>query len=159
MLARELIGKRGEAIVMSALMDFCGNREPYFDPHFLGEKCPTFDYLVELINAGVGVPYFFVQVKTTRKGSTKKKRHLSAKVTREDVEKMVQCPLPTYVVAVDEPAQTAYIVSVHGKLEGAISSIPTAYPLNADNLRKLWQEVRDYWQRLDSSAKSSIFAF
>jgi hypothetical protein len=46
MSARDLIGKRGEAIVTARLMDFCGNPEPYFDVHPLGEKCPTFDYLV-----------------------------------------------------------------------------------------------------------------
>ena len=48
MATRDLIGKRGEAIVTARLMDFCGNPDPYFDVHPLGEKCPTFDYLVEL---------------------------------------------------------------------------------------------------------------
>ena len=48
MIARDLIGKRGEAIVSERLLDFCGNPLPYFDPHPLGEKCPTFDYLVEV---------------------------------------------------------------------------------------------------------------
>ena len=46
MATRDLIGKRGEAIVTARLMDFCGNLNPYFDVHPLGEKCPTFDYLV-----------------------------------------------------------------------------------------------------------------
>ncbi|GEM_PF-641860 len=50
MAARDLIGKRGEAMVTARLTDFCGNPYPYFDVHPLGEKCPTFDYLVELID-------------------------------------------------------------------------------------------------------------
>ena len=48
-VGRDYIGKRGEAIATAALLDFCGNPEPYFDPHFLGEKCPTYDFLVELL--------------------------------------------------------------------------------------------------------------
>ncbi len=51
-------------------MDFCGNPDPYFDVHPLGEKCPTFDYLVELVNVSNSVPYFLPQVKSTQKGFT-----------------------------------------------------------------------------------------
>ena len=72
MAAHDLIGKRGESIVIARLMDPCGNPEPYFDPHPLGEKCPTYDFLVELVNAGDSVPYFFVQVKATRGVSRKR---------------------------------------------------------------------------------------
>ena len=61
-VAREYIGKRGEAIATAALLDFCGNQEPYFDPHFLGEKCPTYDFLVELLGAGASPPYFLAQL-------------------------------------------------------------------------------------------------
>jgi hypothetical protein len=61
-------------------MDFCGNPDPYFDVHPLGEKCPTFDYLVELVNAGDSVPYFLAQVKSTRQGFTKKGRRLLVQV-------------------------------------------------------------------------------
>jgi hypothetical protein len=60
MTARDMIGKRGEAIVSAALTDFCGRALPYFDPHPLGEKCPTFDYLVELLGTGNAPAYFFV---------------------------------------------------------------------------------------------------
>ena len=44
---------------------------PYFWPHYLGEKCETFDFLVELVDAGEKTPFFFVQVKSTRKSLTK----------------------------------------------------------------------------------------
>lgn len=157
MAARDLIGKRGESIVVARLMDFCGNPEAYFDPHPLGEKCRTFDYLVELVNAGESVPYFFVQVKATRKGRTRNQRRLVVQVGAEDVRRMVRCPVPTYLVGVDEPAEKAYLLSVHGAMAGAIASVPTKYPLNCKNLKRLWDEVKDYWQTLDSSARSSVF--
>src|SRR5437660_8267427 len=76
MATRDLIGKRGESIAEKSLMNFCGNTDPYFDVHPLGEKCPTFDYLVELVNAGESVPYFLAQVKSTQQGFTKNSHRL-----------------------------------------------------------------------------------
>lgn len=159
MAARDLIGKRGESIVMTRLLDFCGNPVPYFDPHPLGEKCPTYDYLVELVNATESAPYFFVQVKATKKPLTAKRRRLAVQVSVEDVQRMVECPVPTYLVGVDEPAGEAYIVSVHGSLSGAIGSMPAKFPLNPANLKQLWDEVKQYWERLDPKVRSSAFTF
>src|SRR5260370_21130093 len=103
MARRDLIGKRGEAIATARLMNFCGNPEPYFDVHPLGEKCPTFDFLVELVNAGDSVPYFLAQVKSTQKGFTKTSHRLLVPVEAEDVRRMVQCPIPTYLSGIDAP--------------------------------------------------------
>jgi hypothetical protein len=159
MATRDLIGKRGEAIVTTRLMDFCGNPDPFFDVHPLGEKCPTFDYLVELVNSGESVPYFLMQVKSTQQGFTRRERRLIIQVAEDDVGRMVRCPFPTYVVGVDEPNDRAYIVSVHGNMGGAISSIPAKYPLTPRNLQKLWIEVKAHWSKLDASAKQSVFHF
>lgn len=159
MAARDLVGKRGEAIVTARLMDFCGNLDPYFDVHPLGEKCPTFDYLVELVNAGDSVPYFLAQVKATRRGFTEKRRRLSVRVDREDVRRMVQCPIPTYLIGVNEPRDRAYVVSVHGSMSGPITSMPASYPLTPRNLRRLWEEVTAHWKHLDAAAKTSAFLY
>lgn len=70
---------------------------------------------------------------------------------------MVRSPVPTYLIGVDEPAAEAYIVSMHGNLNGAISSIPTTYPLNASTLADLWTEVRLNWKTLDHKLKGSKF--
>lgn len=157
MATGDRIGKRGEAIVIARLMDFCGNPDPYFDVHPLGEKCPTFDYLVELLNVGNSVPYFLAQVKSTRKGFTKTERRLLVQVDAEDVRRMVRCPFPTYLLGVDEPNEKAYGVSMHGDLNGSIASVPSRYPLNPRNLRRLWEEVADYWKKLDPTARMSEF--
>jgi hypothetical protein len=158
-MGRDHIGKRGEWVAATRLMDPCGNPDPYFDPHYLGEKCSTFDYLVELVNAGDSPPYFLAQVKVTRKGRTKGTRRLIAGVTSEDVRRMARCPLPTYLLGVDEPREKVFIVSVHGGMTGAIASMPTTYPLTPKNLRRLWEEVVDYWGKLEAGAKTSVFTF
>ena len=63
------------------------------------------------------------------------------------------CPIPTYLIGVDEKAEVAYIVSIHGKLTGGISSIPTAYPARSRQLRILRDEVRAYWRTLAARQK------
>ena len=68
----DFIGGRGEAIAFARLARVCRTDAdlPYFWPHYLGEKCPTFDFLVELLDAGEKTPFFLVQVKVTRKEYT-----------------------------------------------------------------------------------------
>src|SRR5262249_6400965 len=134
MEARDLIGKRGEAIVCAALTAFCGRPLPYFDPHPLGEKCPTFDYLIELLGTGGKPAHFFVQVKATQQGYTSRTADLKIAVGVDDVRKMTNCPVPTYLIGVDEPAGLAFILSVHKRRRTGISSITTKYPLNPPNL-------------------------
>jgi hypothetical protein len=69
--ARDLIGKRGEFIACSRLLDFCGNKSAYFNPYPLGDKCPLYDLLVELEGIRDRTMYFMAQVKTTTKVSKK----------------------------------------------------------------------------------------
>ncbi|HLN32220.1 MAG TPA: hypothetical protein VK395_31115 [Gemmataceae bacterium] len=155
--AKDYIGKRGEFVIGEKLIDFCGRPLPFFDPHPLGEKCGIFDFLVELVTNDKTPPYFLVSAKATKKGMTKKSLELKVGVKARNVQAMVRCPVPAYLIGVDEPAAEAYIVSMHGNLKGAISSIPTTYPLDAATLTDLWTEVRSYWKTLDHKLKNSKF--
>jgi hypothetical protein len=159
MTARDLTGKRGEFIAAERLLDFCGNPLPYFDPHLLGEKFPTYDLLVELTGGSGSRPYFLAQVKATRSGGREGMTDLKVQVKAKDVRAMLICPIPTYLIGVDEKAEIAYIVSIHGRITGGISSIPTAYPLDRNNLRTLRDEVRAYWRTLAISSKAKTSAF
>src|SRR5947209_4472161 len=99
MAAHDDIGSRGEAIFSVRITDFCGGSRPYFRPYFLGEKARTFDYLVQLVGAGRKTPFFFVQVKTTRLGYTKKHpRRLRVSMPGIDVKRFSSLPAPTYLV-------------------------------------------------------------
>jgi hypothetical protein len=155
--AKDYIGKRGELVIGEKLLDFCGRPLPFFDPHPLGEKCRLFDFLVELVTNDRSPPYFLVSAKATRKGRSRRSLALKVGVKARDVQAMVQCPVPAYLIGVDEPAAEAYIVSMHGRLTGNISSIPTTYPLNAATLADLWTEVSSYWKSLDYRSRSSRF--
>jgi hypothetical protein len=159
MHARDLTGKRGEFIASERLLDFCGRSLPYFDPYLLGEKFPTYDLLVELTGKHASKPYFLAQVKSIRSGGKKGMTDLKVQLNSQDVRFMIRCPIPTYLIGVDEKAEVAYIVSIHGALEGGIASIPTTFPLDAGNLETLYDEVLGYWRKLARSSreKTSVF--
>src|SRR5438046_2376896 len=122
---RDFIGNRGQSIAHARLTEMCRpNGLPYFDAHFLGDKCPTFDFLVELVGSGQTPPYFFVQVRATREGYTAANpRRLRVKVAGRDVRKLVLFPAPTYVVGVDEPGELAYVIALYGTMKKGIASL------------------------------------
>ena len=157
----DVIGGRGEAIAFAWLTKVCRDDDlPYFWPHFLGEKCQTFDFLVELVDAGDKTPFFFVQVKTTRKEYTKTQvpPRLVVGVSEKDIRRMVNFPAPTYVVGIHEDEERAFVVSVHGDMADPIPSITTGYELTCETLKKLWEEVRDFWQARDMARTASLFS-
>ena len=155
----DYIGGRSEAIASMRLSATCrpNSKLPYFWPHFLGEKAQTFDFLVELVDAGDKTPFFFVQVKGTRQGYTKRENRLDVVVSANDILHMVSFPAPTYVVGVHEREERAFVISVHGTMDEAISSITTGHELTPDTLQRLWDEVRGFWHGRDMSRQTSHF--
>ncbi|HEY7426218.1 MAG TPA: hypothetical protein VH682_18450 [Gemmataceae bacterium] len=154
---KDHLGSRGEKIAFVRLTEVCqANDLPYFVPHFLGDKCPLFDALVELVGAGNKTPYFFAQVKSTREGYNTKGR-LKVQVKKSDVIGIVLYPAPTYLIGIDERQEKAYIVAVHGSMNQKISSLNTAYELNPTTLKLLWDEVQNYWKDKDMAQKKSRF--
>lgn len=156
--ARDDIGSHGEYIFAARIMNFCGRELPYFRPRFLGEKAQTIDYLVELINAGDRPLFFFVQVKTTRQGYTKRERRLKISMSRDDVQRFASIPAPTYLVGIDEPGEVGYILAILHGMSEAIPSLPTNFPLDCTNLPKLYEEVEQFWAGHDMRRHRSTFS-
>lgn len=127
MPAKDDIGIRGEALFVAHIMQFCGRNRPFFTPHFLGDKFPTIDYIVELNDTDRPM-HFFAQVKSTRRGYTDDAaRRLKVGVAKSDTSRLISYPAPAYVIGIDEPGERAFIASVDK--HKTISSITTAYPL------------------------------
>jgi Domain of unknown function (DUF4365) len=163
---KDFLGQRGEDIFRTQIAEFRGNGWPYFNPIFLGEKNEAFDFLVETVrfeshdpNSSVQ-PYFFVQVKTTTLGYTHHKEcpRLKVRLSEEHIEKIKQFPAPTYLAGVDEPRKQSFIVAIDSRINGAISSISTISPLaNELVLKRLWDEVGNYWMRNNIRMTDSSF--
>src|ERR1700678_2885828 len=100
----DAIGKRGEAIFITRIMSFCGNKAPYFNPIFLGEKADSLDFMVEVLGIPSSIPLFFIQVKSTRLGYTGRRMEarLRVKVTSDHIRGMLRYPVPCYMVGIDE---------------------------------------------------------
>jgi Domain of unknown function (DUF4365) len=157
----DYVGGRGEAIAFARLTKAyrIDSDLPFFWPHSLGEKCETFDFLVELVDAGEKTPFFFVQVKTTRKDFTGNQRppRLRVEVSEKDIRRIIAYPAPTYVVGVHEDEERTFIIAVHGTMSEAIPSITTAHELTGDILRRLWDEVREFWRGHEMAQHASAF--
>ena len=79
-------------------------------------------------------------------------------VSRRDIRRMIDYPVPTYIVGVHERLERAFVVSVHGEMEGPISSITTGHELDCDTLKRLWDEVRAFWETRDMARTDSHFS-
>ena len=114
---------------------------------------------MELIDASETTPFFFLQVKTTRKDypKTQSPPRLRVEVSEKDIRRMAAYPAPTYVIGVHEDEERAFIVSVHGEMSQAIPSITTAHELTSSTLRQLWNEVREFWRSREMTQPASSF--
>jgi hypothetical protein len=155
---RDHTGKRGESIAIVRLTEVCQENDlPYFLVHFLGDKSPLFDAMVELVAAGNRTPFFLAQVKSTRKGYNEFGR-LQVTVSKSDVVAMVLYPAPTYIVGIDERTERAFIIGVHDGMDRSISTMNTEHELNCSTLKLLWDEVVGYWKDVKVQQKKSRFA-
>lgn len=155
---RDAIGARGEAIVENLLTRRYRRSAPLFRPQFLGEKYPTIDFFVELVDAGgTQTPFFLAQAKTTSTGYNAQRR-LRVQVPRNKMSGLVKYPAPTYVVGVDEVDERAFIMAA--VLGGAayFSSFPVTYPLGEERiLMILFEEVQTFWQSSATAFTGSRF--
>jgi hypothetical protein len=99
---RDYIGKRGEAIFRVLITEWCDGK-PWFDDNFLGEKQPTKDFIVNLIEPKSGDAVFYAQVKATNgkyvgKGRA---RRLKVSLSKEDTAKLKKAPGPAFLVGID----------------------------------------------------------
>ncbi len=159
MATHDDIGSRGEYLFCAQITNFCGRVLPYFRPRFLGEKARSLDFMVELIDVPDRSAFFFVQVKATRQGYSKKSRRLKVGIAGTDVRRCRLVPAPTYLIGIDEPGEVGYIVPILEGMGDDIASIPTTYPLDPTNLSRLYHEVEHFWSGRDMARRSSVFSF
>jgi hypothetical protein len=151
------IGKIGESWCFIALSDLCGRAEPYFRPRGLDGEYPTFDFIVDLVDCP-GC-FFFVQVKATRDGfTTGPPPRLNVRVSQQDIDRIVACPAPTYVVGIDAAGGgTAFLLSVN-EARDHFASLTTQFRIDCSVLEALRDEVRDYWMTRDTVLRGSQFS-
>jgi hypothetical protein len=154
-VAREDIGERGQWLFSLLMTDLCGRDDPFFRPRFLGDKYPTFDYIVEVVDRPEY--FFFVKVKGTTLGYTAEEHRLRVQVTQDDIQRMVACPAPTYVVGIDVNANdVGFLLSVN-EPRGNVASLTTQFRIDCRVLAQLKDEVIDFWSSRDMTLTGSRF--
>lgn len=154
-MSKDDIGDRGQWMFSLLMTEPCGRDEPYFRPRFLGDKYPTFDFILELVDRPEY--YFFVQVKTTTQGYTRAPRvRLKVHVSQQDVDRMVACPAPSYVVGIDMNSGAGYIVSINEPRDH-MPTLPTTFKIDCAALATLANEVHQYWASRDMVLAGSHF--
>lgn len=113
----------------------------------LADKYPTFDFLVDILGPdhdSRGV--FFVQVKGTTR-ATQASPRIPIAVGADRFNRMVEAPVPTYLVGVDVNRRATYIVAAHRRRTAKVSSITREFPLGSDAVKlALHDEVAEYWK-------------
>ena len=101
-MTKDQIGKRGESLFTAMITRPCHNRMWFIDT-FMGEKYPTIDFYVNLIDSTVERAFLYVQVRATNNGYSGNgaTRKLNVKVTKRDIQRLKRIPGPTYVVGID----------------------------------------------------------
>jgi len=153
----DAIGRRGEAIFVVLVTKLHPGRGPMFRPQFLGDKWPVADFLVELEGARQQIPYFFVQVRSTRGGYTRGDRRLKVRASAKEVAALASYPAPTYLVGIDELQEVGYIVATTPDQVKPVTSLSIRFPITPDNRKRLWDEVNAFWSKRRLPAFRSAF--
>ncbi|MGK7897816.1 MAG: hypothetical protein AB4372_30425 [Xenococcus sp. (in: cyanobacteria)] len=155
---RDVIGFRGEKILELCLTDYQAFPQPLFNPGFLGDKWPAIDFYVELTSIPGKRLYFFGQAKATTSELTKNSTILNISTTKKNIEQLLEIPGSTYIFGIHEPTKRVFAQSVHtGIPVKAITRISVSNELTSVNLRRLHDEVRDFWTSNFYKPTTSVF--
>lgn len=159
-LLQDVTGSRGEHIVELCLTDYSRFSAPLFRTAFLGDKWPALDFYVELRTAGGAGMFFFGQAKATAKSIKPGARVLSISADKDDVDRLLLVPAPTYILGVHEPSKRVFARAVHqGTPSKAITSIPLTHELTSTSLQILHDEVVAHWTSISPfKPNNSAFA-
>jgi len=155
---REIRGRRGENIVENCLTGYSTFSKSLFWPTHLGDKWPSIDFYVELLDVSHRKPFFFVQAKATASPFTVRSQSVKISTKKREIDELLRIPGPTYVFAVHEPSERVFVRSVHtGTPPKAITRIPLTNELTSANLKLLYDEVERFWRTGPHKPGSSIF--
>ena len=149
-----VIGKRGESIFSTIISRYVDPAGFLLDPTFLGEKFPTVDFYVHLLNYSHKKAFFFASVKTTTIGYTVDNTKLKITINKAELSELLKYPVPVYLFGIDEQEEKGYFVCAnHLDANNNLNGIPTRFPVNAVNVHLLWQEVANYWNNHEEITK------
>src|SRR3954462_1465188 len=124
-----IIGKRGESIFSTLISRYVDPVGFLLDPTFLGDKFPTVDFYVHLLNYNHKKAFFFASVKTTTLGYTADNSKLKIVVDKAELTELLKYSVPVYLFGIDEKEDRGYFVCAnHLNANDNLNGIPTRFP-------------------------------
>lgn len=145
-LMNDLIGLQGEYIFAKFIIDSNDGGVSLMRPVFLGDKFPTIDFFVELVNYTDKKCFFFATIKTTRSRHSNSSKTIKVNLKKEEIQQLNKIRAPVYLFAIDGLTETGYFICAN-RLDSSknLNSIPITHQLNEINIRCLCNEVAAYW--------------
>jgi hypothetical protein len=142
------IGRHAELITAELLSRPVGPpfRRPLLRVVFLGDKYPTADFLVDILDpSDNSCGFCFLQVKGTTGGSTTATR-MKADVPVDKFNRLCRLPAPAYLLAVDLFTRDAYLTAACRVRTTSVSSVTKKFPISQDSVKiGLYREVLNFW--------------
>lgn len=147
------IGKRGENIFANIITRKSMDGRFLFDPTFLGDKFPTVDFYVALLDFLLKA-FFFVSVKTTTQGYSPNFDKLMIRIEKEEIAELSKFNIPVYIFGIDEVSEKGFFIAVSGlDTNLSVNRITVKYPVTATNLEQIHAEVANYWHYSHKNTK------
>ncbi len=138
------IGKRGENIFATIISRNVASKGFLLDPTFMGDKFPTVDFHVDLLQYPHKA-FFYASVKTTTLGYSPGDEKIKITIGKEEVAELGKFSIPVYIFGIDETKEKGYMISANNLNTSLnINGIPTRFPITNTVLQLLWKEVADY---------------
>jgi hypothetical protein len=145
------IGKRGERIFTVLVSRYFETKGYLFDPIFLGDKYPTVDFYLDLLNSPDKKCFFFVSVKTTTQGYFSDNSKLKIQVSKEELKELIKYPIPVYLFGIDAIEEKGYFTCVnHIDTNSNLNGLSVEFPININSMNLLWEEVKQFWDNTNS---------
>jgi hypothetical protein len=139
------IGKRGENIFATIISRNIATKGFLLDPTFLGDKFPTVDFHVDLLEYPFK-GFFYASVKTTTLGYYPDGDRIRITIDKDEIAELSKFVLPVYIFGIDEIREKGYVISANNLDKSMnVNGVITKYPLDSGNIELLWKEVAGYW--------------
>lgn len=151
------LGDFGEDTVSQLLHRRIAGAHP-FSVHRLGEKAPTLDFIVNLVDARGHEygPFFFIQVRTTGR-IARAGQGICANFSAHDVALAQARRVPVYLAAVlstDNNSEEIYVLGIDSAQTGGVRFVPRLFALSDETVRMaIYHEVHAYF---DSGVKKFV---
>jgi hypothetical protein len=140
------VGRQGELTARKLLTSLRVDNHTWFEVAPLGDKWETTDFYAELRPINNFVPVALFQVKTAIKRIRKNARFFKCQVPKKDIIRMMQIPVPIYILGVCEQSERVFAIAIEKTRKNGLTKISTKNEITFQTLPALHADIVSWWQ-------------